>query len=58
MSIPYDGILGKDFFENRHARIDYGRKEITMGEVKIKFDENEQSVGQAEETWVMLKPRC
>jgi ribosomal protein L5 len=29
--IRYDGILGKDFFISKKARIDYKKREIIMG---------------------------
>jgi hypothetical protein len=42
INIQYGGILGKDFFESKQATIDYRRKEIIMGELKLKFDKETQ----------------
>jgi hypothetical protein len=39
IKIPYDGILGKDFFGNKQATVDYMRREIFMVIVKLKFDD-------------------
>jgi hypothetical protein len=36
INIPYDGILGKDYFESKQATIDYMRKVI------LKFDKERQ----------------
>jgi hypothetical protein len=33
INIPYDGILGKDFFESKQATLNFLRKEIIMGKV-------------------------
>jgi hypothetical protein len=57
MNIPCDGILGKDFFESKQATIDYVGKEITMGKVALKFDNNKQTRAQNKEILVVLKPR-
>jgi hypothetical protein len=57
MNIPCDGILGKDFFESKRATIDYVRKEVTMGKVALKFDNNKQTRAQNKEILVVLKPR-
>ena len=37
--ITYDGILGEDFFISKKARINYNKREIVMGGVKLKFDD-------------------
>jgi hypothetical protein len=58
MNIPYDGIQGQDSFEGKRVKIDYGGREIIMGEEEIEFDEDEQSAGQTKEIWVILKARC
>jgi hypothetical protein len=55
---PYDGILGKDFFESRGATTDYMRKEIIMGKVTLKFDKERQPEKSNKEVRVVLKPRC
>jgi len=34
----YDGILGRDFWENKMATIDYCDRTIKMGEVTLKLD--------------------
>jgi hypothetical protein len=57
MNIPRDGILGNDFSESKRATIDYVRKEITMGKVALKFDDNKQTRVQNKEILVVLKPR-
>ena len=43
VNIPCDGILGKDFFEAKQATIDYARKEIVMRNVRLKFDDVQQT---------------
>jgi hypothetical protein len=57
INIPYDGILGKDFFESKKATINYMRKKI-MGKVVLKFDRERQLEESNQEVWVILKPRC
>jgi hypothetical protein len=44
----------KTFFEDKKAKIDYERREIIMGDVRIKFDDNNLANEQGAET---LKPR-
>jgi hypothetical protein len=58
INIPYDGILGKDFFESKQATINYMRKEIIMGKVVLKFDKERQSEKSDKEVRAILKPRC
>jgi hypothetical protein len=58
INIPCDGLLGKDFFENKKAKIDYERREIAMGDVRIQFDDNSLVKEKGAETVVTLKPRC
>jgi hypothetical protein len=58
MNIPCDGILGRDFFEDKQATIDYVRKEIVMGRVRLKFDDDRQIREQDREIRITLKPRC
>jgi hypothetical protein len=58
INIPYDGVLGKHFFESRQATIDYMRKEMIMGKVALKFDKERQPEKSDNEFWVVLKPRC
>ena len=36
--IQYDGILGRDFFEDKQSIISYCDRQITMGNVVVKFD--------------------
>jgi hypothetical protein len=57
VNIPCDGILGKDFFESKQATIDYVRKEVIMGKVALKFDNNKQTRAKNKEILVVLKPR-
>jgi hypothetical protein len=56
--IPYDGILGQDFFISNRARIDYKKIEIIMGNARLKFDEKILSDEQVNEISVVLKARC
>jgi hypothetical protein len=35
INIRCDGLLGKDFFENKKTKIDYECREIVMGDVRI-----------------------
>lgn len=56
--IPYDGILGQDFFENKRAKIDYKKREMIMGDVRLKFDDKSLSREQVREVRTVLKPRC
>jgi hypothetical protein len=58
INIPYDGILGKDFFESKQATVDYVRKEIVMGKVILKFDKERQPETSNKEVQISLKPRC
>jgi hypothetical protein len=57
-NIPCDGILGQDFFESKGATIEYIRKEIVMGELRLKFDHNTPAEEQNKEIRFTLKPRC
>jgi hypothetical protein len=54
INIPCDGLLGKDFFENKKAKIDYERREIVMGDERIQFDDNSLVKEQGAETVVTL----
>ena len=56
--ISYDGILGEDFFIRKKARIDYKKREIVMGDVKLKFDDKILSDERVKEMNVVLKARC
>jgi transposase InsO family protein len=58
IDIPYDGVLGKDFFESNQATIDYLRKEICMGRVIWGFDQDRWPDWANKEVKVMLEPRC
>ena len=55
--IPYDGILGQDFFINKRARIVY-KREIIIGDVRLKFDDKVLSDRQVKEMSIVLKARC
>jgi hypothetical protein len=55
--IPYDGILGQDFFTSKKAQIDIQGREIIMGDVKLEFDDRVRSGGQEKQITVILKPR-
>jgi hypothetical protein len=55
--IPCDGILGKDFFEKEKARIDYNHRQVIMGKVRVKFDEDTEEKGKADTVYTILKPR-
>jgi hypothetical protein len=48
----YDGILGKDFFEEK---INYMRKEIILGKFVLKFDKERQPERSNKEVRVILK---
>jgi hypothetical protein len=37
--IPYDGIIDQDFFESKRTRIDYEKREIITGDVRLTFDD-------------------
>jgi hypothetical protein len=39
VNVPYDGILGKGFLEDKRATTDYAKKEILMGTVMLKCDD-------------------
>ena len=56
--IPHDGILGQDFFMSKRARIDYKKREIIMGDVRLKFDDRVLSGKQVKEISIFLKARC
>lgn len=56
--IPYDGILGQDFFISKRARIDYKKREIVMGDIIVRFGDREVSEEQVNETSIVLKARC
>ena len=56
--IPYDGILGQDFFASKKANIDFQKREIVMGDVKLKFDERVRSDEQGKQITIVLKARC
>jgi hypothetical protein len=38
LGIQYDGILGRDFFEDKRTIINYCDRQIIMGDVSVKFD--------------------
>jgi hypothetical protein len=57
IDIPCDGILGKDFFERERVKIDYGRREVIMGKVRVGFDEGKKSNEQVDRVYTILKPR-
>ena len=58
LRIPYDGILGEDFFISKRAKIDYKKREILMGDVKLKFDDKNLLDERVKEMNVVLKARC
>ena len=55
---PYDGILRQDFFISKKARIDYKKREIIMGDVRLKFHDKVLSDGQVKEMSIVLKGTC
>jgi hypothetical protein len=57
IDIPCDGILGKDFFENEKAKIDYSRRQVIMGKVRAKFDEDRELNEQENTVYTVLNPR-
>lgn len=56
MDIPCDGILGKDFFENEKARIGYSRRQVIMGNVRAKLDEDGELNEQEDTVYAVLNP--
>jgi hypothetical protein len=56
INISCDGILGKDFFEDKKVKIDYERREIVTGYLRIKFDDNNLATEQLTGTFITLKP--
>ena len=56
--ITYDGILGQDFFVSKRAKIDYKKREIIMGDQRLKFDNRVLSDEQFKEVSIVLKARC
>lgn len=57
MDIPCDGILGKHFFENEKTKIDYSRRQVIMGNVRAKFDEDGELNKQEDTVYAILNPR-
>jgi len=55
--IPYDAILGEDFLISKRAKIDYMKREIVMGNVKLKFDDKILSEEKVREGSILLKAR-
>jgi hypothetical protein len=51
-----DGILGKDFFENEKAKIDYSCRQIIMGNVRAKFDEDRELNEEEDTVYAILNP--
>jgi len=43
IGIPYDGILCQYFFIRKRAKIDYKKREIIMGDLRLKFDDRVSS---------------
>jgi hypothetical protein len=57
IDIPYDGILGKDFFERKGAKIDYSQRQVIMGKVRVKFDTDVEVDKEVKTVYVTVKPR-
>jgi hypothetical protein len=55
--LHYDGILGRDFWENKKAVIDYCKGEILMEDVIIKFDSKDTDNSAKKTLTVTLKAR-
>jgi hypothetical protein len=58
LTSPVMGYSVKIFFEDKKAKIDYESREIVMGDVRIKFDENSLTNDHSAETLVTLKSMC
>jgi hypothetical protein len=56
--IPYDGILGQEFFASKKAKIVFKNRETVMGEVKVKFDVRLRSDERGKQITIVLKHRC
>jgi hypothetical protein len=57
LDIPYDCILGKDFFERKGAKIDYNHRQVIMGKVRVKFDADVEVDKEVKTVYVTVKPR-
>ena len=55
IQIPYDGILGQDFFASKGAKIDNKKREIIMGDLRLKFVNRVLSDEQIKEVSIVLK---
>jgi len=58
VQILYDGVLGQDFFISKRARVVYKKREIRMGNVRLKFDDRVLSDKQVKEMSIVLKASC
>jgi len=58
IKILYDGILGQDFFISKRARIVCKKREIRIGNVRLKFDDRVLSDKQVKEMSTVLKASC
>jgi hypothetical protein len=57
VNIPYNGLVGRDFFQNKQANIDYMQREI-VGKVRLRFDDNRHTMELDKRVRVVLQPRC
>jgi hypothetical protein len=53
----YDGILGRDFWEDKRATISYCDRKVIMGDVVIKFDSKKEAFSNDPHK-ITLKPRA
>jgi hypothetical protein len=56
--IPYDGILGQDFFISKRAKRDYKKRGILMGDLRLKFNYRVVIDDQIKELSIVLEARC
>jgi hypothetical protein len=55
--IPYHGIVGQDFFISKKAIIDYKKRKVIMGNMRLNFDDRVLSDKQVKEINIVLKAR-
>jgi len=56
--IPYDGILGQDFFVSKRVKSDYKKRELIMGDVRLQFDDKVSTDETGKPISIILKDRC
>jgi hypothetical protein len=57
ITIPFDAILGRDFWDPKGAKIDFEKRIVQMGNLEVEFDDKVETHGEGMRMYITLPPR-